>query len=99
MGSTDTAVKQARPYQLEGPMDERRQADQQMDDDYTEDVRPYTDEALALEFARRHGPHVRYVAVWSKWMLYNGIVWRRDETLKVFTLSRALCREQALEAP
>ena len=62
-------------------------------------VREHTDEALALEFARRHARLVRYVDGWSKWMLYDGAVWAADETLMVFSHARALCRDDAAAAP
>ena len=62
-------------------------------------VREHTDEALALEFARRHARHMRYVDGWSKWMLYDGAVWAPDETLTVFSNARALCRDDAAAAP
>ena len=65
----------------------------------TDTVRDHTDEALALEFARRHARRLRYVDGWSKWMLYDGAVWAPDETLTVFSHARALCRDDAAAAP
>ena len=62
-----------------------------------EDVRPpeFSDEALALLFAERHGHHLKYVEVWNKWEVWTGAVWRSDETLLVLDLARRLCREVA----
>lgn len=60
-----------------------------------DEVREHTDEALALEFARRNAMKLRYVADWNRWMIYDGIMWVRDEILQVFTEARALCREDA----
>jgi putative DNA primase/helicase len=56
---------------------------------------PFTEEALALRFAGRHGADLRYVAAWGKWMIWDGQRWRIDDTLRAFDLARALCREAA----
>lgn len=58
----------------------------------------FTEDALALEFTRRHGGHLRYVAAWSKWVEWDGRRWDFDETIHVFDLARAICREAASEA-
>ncbi|RVD69863.1 MAG: hypothetical protein E5V62_03230 [Mesorhizobium sp.] len=62
-------------------------------------VREHTDEALALEFARRHAMRTRYVDAWSRWMMWDGVVWAHDETLAVFNYARILCRDDAASAP
>jgi putative DNA primase/helicase len=56
----------------------------------------YSEEALALEFAKRHVDRLRYVAKWTQWFIWDGSCWRMDETRKVFTLARDLCREVAI---
>jgi putative DNA primase/helicase len=61
----------------------------------TKPLSPNTDEALALLFADRHAHELRYVAVWSRWLCYDGTHWTFDDTLHVFSRSRALCREVA----
>jgi putative DNA primase/helicase len=50
---------------------------------------------LALEFAERHADKLRYVAKWNQWFLWDGTCWHMDETRRVFTLARELCREVA----
>lgn len=62
-----------------------------------ENARPpeFSDEALALQFAERHGRSVRYVAIWNKWLVWTGTHWVYDETLQVLDLARSLCREIA----
>jgi putative DNA primase/helicase len=55
----------------------------------------YSEEALALLFAYEHADKLRYVAMWGKWFLWDGKVWREDETRKVFSLARLLCRKEA----
>jgi putative DNA primase/helicase len=62
-------------------------------------VREHTDEALALEFAQRQAMFARYVADWNRWMLYDGVAWVRDETLRINWEARNLCREDAAAAP
>ncbi len=63
------------------------------------DARPpaFSDEALALGFAETYRDDLRYVAAWSKWMIYGGGRWVLDETLKAFNLSRVVCRKAAAE--
>lgn len=58
-------------------------------------VPAWSEEALALEFARRHGQHLRYVSGWGRWMVWTGNVWETDETLGVFDHARRICREVA----
>jgi hypothetical protein len=31
-----------------------------------------TEDGMALMFAERHAGHLRYVAVWSRWLSYDG---------------------------
>jgi putative DNA primase/helicase len=61
-----------------------------------DDVAPaFSEEALALDFAKRYAHELRHVAAWGKWFYWDGTCWRIDETRKVFSLARALCRETA----
>ena len=64
-----------------------------------EDARPpaFSDEALALRFAKRHAGDLRYVAAWGKWLQWTGNRWRVDDTKLAFDLARRLCREVAAE--
>jgi putative DNA primase/helicase len=41
----------------------------------------FGDEALALRFAERHHDDLRYVAAWSRWLIWNGQHWQFDDTL------------------
>ncbi|MGH7119956.1 MAG: phage/plasmid primase, P4 family [Acetobacteraceae bacterium] len=65
------------------------------------DDRPpeFSDEALALRFTARHADDLRYVAAWGRWHRWTGSVWRPDDTLHVFDLARAICREAAAQCP
>jgi putative DNA primase/helicase len=61
------------------------------------DPRPpnFSDEALALQFAERHASTLRYVAAWSRWLVFDGARWATDDTLLTFDHSRKICREAA----
>ena len=55
----------------------------------------FSDEDLALRFASRHKDELRYVAMWGKWLHWDGQKWDYDKTTAVFDLVRHLCREEA----
>lgn len=57
----------------------------------------YSDDALALRFADRHADDLRFVAVWGKWLHWNGSRWRFDNTLQAYDMVRAICREASIE--
>jgi len=57
----------------------------------------YTDEALALRFTATHRDRLRYVAAWGRWLVWDGTVWRFDDTMQAFDLARAICRQAAAE--
>jgi putative DNA primase/helicase len=57
----------------------------------------YSDEALALRFSERYADILRYVAAWSKWLIWNGQYWQFDDTLKAFDYARKICRGAASE--
>ena len=52
-----------------------------------------SDDELALRFTERHKDILRYVAVWDRWLIWDGCRWQRDETKRVFDLARAICRD------
>jgi putative DNA primase/helicase len=56
---------------------------------------PFSEEALALNFAALHAADMRYVAKWNKWFRWDGARWKEDDTRMVFSLSRSVCREAA----
>jgi P4 family phage/plasmid primase-like protien len=56
-----------------------------------------TEDALALTYAERHAADSRYVAAWSRWLVYDGARWNFDATLQAFDRARAICREVAPE--
>jgi putative DNA primase/helicase len=59
------------------------------------DLPPAAEDTIALAFADRHCSELRYFAMWSRWLSYDGARWQYDDTLHVFDLARALCREVA----
>jgi putative DNA primase/helicase len=61
------------------------------------EISPATEEAIALAYADRHAHEVRYVAAWSRWLLYDGARWQFDDTLHAFDRARVICREISAE--
>jgi putative DNA primase/helicase len=57
----------------------------------------FSEDELALRFSSKHAGDLRYVAGWGKWLRWDGKRWRKDDTLEVFDLARAICREAAVE--
>ena len=53
----------------------------------------FADDALALLFAERHKDFLRYVAALGRWLMFDGVRWRFDETLDARDLARKICRE------
>ena len=58
---------------------------------------PFSDDALALKFAERHGKDLRYVAAWSHWYTWAGARWAMEPTRHAFDRARAICRVAASE--
>jgi putative DNA primase/helicase len=71
----------------------------QAEDAVSPDERPpaFTDEALALEFAKVHAGNLRYVAAWGKWFSFNGERWEFDRTLLAFSEARRVCRQASFQ--
>ncbi len=57
-----------------------------------------SDDALAVEFTRRHANDLRYVSGWGQWYQWTGKVWIKDATLQTFDRARAVCRDAAASA-
>lgn len=55
----------------------------------------FSEDALALRFTDEHGANLRYTSAWGRWSVWNGTLWRVDETLAVYDLSRRLCRAES----
>ncbi|HXC56664.1 MAG TPA: phage/plasmid primase, P4 family [Rhizomicrobium sp.] len=55
----------------------------------------FSDDSLALKFAKKHECNLRYVAEWGIWMRWNGCRWIEEKTLAAFDDARAICREAA----
>lgn len=58
----------------------------------------FADDALGLRFSDTFAPALRFVASWNRWMLWDGTVWRHDDTLRVYDLVRRSCRAISGEA-
>jgi putative DNA primase/helicase len=58
----------------------------------------FSDEALALLFAKRHAGNLRYVAGWGKWLCWDDRRWGFDDTLHAFDRARFICRKAPSQA-
>ena len=58
----------------------------------------FSDDALAQQFAERHGKDLRYIAAWSHWYEWLGVRWALEPTRHAFDRARAICRVAASEA-
>jgi P4 family phage/plasmid primase-like protien len=52
-------------------------------------------DAVALAYAAKYARTLRYVAVWNRWLQWDGICWRFETTLVPWDLARELCRDYA----
>lgn len=59
------------------------------------DLPAFSDEVVARMFATRNANHLRYVAGWGKWMIWDGCRWKTDVRLQALALVRDLCAEVA----
>ena len=82
---------------LDAEVQKARVAARVVDDADLDRPPEFTDEALALRFTALHKDRLRYVATWGRWLIWNGAVWRFDDTMRAFDLSRAICRQAAGE--
>jgi phage/plasmid primase-like uncharacterized protein len=55
----------------------------------------YSEAALANLLDAKYGHRIRYVDGWGKWFVYNGKVWKEDQTSRVFSYARKICAEVA----
>jgi len=55
----------------------------------------FSDDQLALDFARAHADGLRHVAAWNQWFMWNGARWAEDKTLHTFDHVRRVCRRAA----
>lgn len=58
----------------------------------------FSEDAVALEFARQHAEHLRYVAQTSDWMIWNGHQWCDDSTRMAMNMARKVCRDEGRRA-
>lgn len=52
-----------------------------------------SEDALALQFTRRHRDQFIYCAEWGSWLRWDGRRWARERTLAALDLARDVCRE------
>jgi putative DNA primase/helicase len=64
----------------------------------TDDQAPiFSDEHLALRFARQYAGNLRYVSEIGRWYCWDGTRWQRDRKLLGFNSARKICRAAATE--
>jgi putative DNA primase/helicase len=51
------------------------------------------EDQVALEFSAAYAEHLRFVALWNKWLQWDGVHWIFEDTLHAFNLARLLCRK------
>jgi putative DNA primase/helicase len=51
------------------------------------------EDRVALDFAKQHADDFRFIAIWGRWMKWDGNRWHPEDTLRAFDISRRLCRE------
>ena len=65
------------------------------DEDASLEAPLFSEEAVALLFAKIYAAEQRYVAAWSRWLYYDGKRWKFDDTRQTFTRARRVVREVA----
>lgn len=53
----------------------------------------FSEDALAVEWVRRHGEDWRYVAQWGMWFKWRGDAWKQDKLIEYFEIARNITRE------
>lgn len=60
---------------------------------------PFSDDHLALTFAKAHKNDLRYCAITGKWYRWTGSLWEREETLLAWDLVKQVLRQAASFLP
>lgn len=60
----------------------------------SEENAEFTEDGVAEEFAKRN-PNLRWCQIWGKWLIWDGAVWKQDETVSVYDKIRLFCRENS----
>ncbi len=62
-------------------------------EDQVDEIQPDNEDDLGLIFTKKYKDKLRYVCLWDKWLLWDGMQWKQDQTLTVFDMIRRQCRE------
>ena len=73
LGGDDAAFHEALAALPEAPESLPRPVDDK------EEPLTLTDTGNATRLVAMHGPHLRYIAPWDRWLVWNGTVWQRDD--------------------
>lgn len=71
------------------------------DDEALEQIVPpeFAEDSLGLIFSGQYADTLRFVAAWNRWMVWDGVRWKHDSTLRVYDLVRKVCRAISAIAP
>jgi putative DNA primase/helicase len=57
-----------------------------------------SEDEFANEFSARHADTLRYVALWGRWLQWDGARWKFEDTLAAYDLARRVAREFSVQA-
>jgi hypothetical protein len=84
-------------FSIGAPANDNNEAEQEAESAIPIGVDPaapaFSDEQLALDFAKEHSADLRFVAAWNRWLRYDGKRWRYDETHFALNRAREICRK------
>lgn len=60
--------------------------------------RSLTDMGNAQRLCDRHGHRIRYIHPWKKWLVWNGIRWKLDDTGEIMRLAKQTVNQITIEA-
>ncbi len=78
----------------EAPADDSEPSDANYEAQFVGDEQTppeYSEAALANVFNATYGERVRYVKAWGQWRVYNGKIWKEDQTQRVYSYARKVC--------
>jgi putative DNA primase/helicase len=93
--STDTARDNENATTSEVEPDRLDETGKPTTPDKNEIAPAFSEQALALLFAAAHTDELRYVAAWGKWLIYDGVKWKFDDTRKAWTFAGRVCLRAA----
>src|SRR5262249_29389338 len=94
-GTIFQMASKADPWRRAGAREGRAPDTRQHVDERGEGGDPFTEDALALRFSKKHKDDLPYIALKGQWLKWDGDRWLPEATLLAFDLARDSCREDA----